>query len=153
MAANDAPTMPIAEPERKPNLRPRRIISIEAGKTDSMTPKCCMVIGRFAHMRMSGETMVSTASAEEANIRVLLLCVSAWQIASSAMLRMCAPRHAAAGRCRRFLHLDRAIHWARTLVVRLPPPKRIAGSRPQCSYDPRSERSLDAAHAWAGRRP
>ena len=80
--------MPIAEPERKPNLRPRRIISIEAGNTDSMTPKCCMVIGRFAHMRMSGDTMVSTASADEANIRVLLLWVSAWQIASSAMLRI-----------------------------------------------------------------
>ena len=29
--------------------------------------------GRFAHMRMSGETMVSTASADEANISVLLL--------------------------------------------------------------------------------
>ena len=80
--------MPISEPERKPNLRPRRIISSEAGKTDSMTPKCCMVMGRFAHMRMSGETMVSTASAEEANISVLLLWVNAWHIASSAMLRM-----------------------------------------------------------------
>ena len=79
--------MPISEPVRKPNLRPRRIISIEAGNTDSMTPRCCMVTGRFAHMRMSGETMVSTASAEEANISVLLLWVSAWQIASSAMLR------------------------------------------------------------------
>jgi hypothetical protein len=73
MAAREAPTMPIAEPERKPNLRPRRIISIEAGNTDSMTPKCCMVMGRFAHIRMSGDTMVSTASADEANIRVLLL--------------------------------------------------------------------------------
>ena len=80
--------MPIAEPERKPNFRPRRIISIEAGNTDSMTPKCCMVIGRFAHMRMSSDTMVSTASADEAFIRVLLLWVSAWQIASSAMLRL-----------------------------------------------------------------
>ena len=79
--------MPIAEPERKPTLRPRRIISIEAGNTDSMTPRCCMVTGRLAHIRMSGDTMVSTASAEEANIRVLLLWVSAWQIASSAMLR------------------------------------------------------------------
>jgi hypothetical protein len=46
-----------------------------------------MVTGRFAHMRMSGETMVSTASAEEANISVLLLCVSAWHVARSPMLR------------------------------------------------------------------
>src|SRR3984893_15034773 len=86
MAARAAPTMPIAEPERKPNLRPRRIISIEAGKTDSMTPKCCMVMGRLAHMRMSGDTMVSTANADEANNRVLLLWVSAWQIARSAVV-------------------------------------------------------------------
>ena len=104
-------------------MRPRRIISIEAGNTDSMTPKCCMVIGRFAHMRMSGDTMVSTASADEANISVLLLWVSAWQIASSAMLRI-ARRGMPAGRRRRFLHLDRAIHWARTLVARPPCPKR-----------------------------
>ena len=47
-----------------------------------------MVIGRFAHMRMSGDTMVSTASADDANISVLLLCVSAWHIASNAMLRI-----------------------------------------------------------------
>ena len=127
--------MPISEPVRKPNLRPRRIISIEAGNTDSMTPRCCMVTGRFAHMRMSGETMVSTASAEEANISVLLLCVSAWQIASSAMLRS-ARRGTAAGRRRRFLDLYRAIHWARTLVARLPCPKRLAGEPDlQCSYD------------------
>jgi hypothetical protein len=46
-----------------------------------------MVTGRLAHMRMSGETMVSTASAEEANISVLLLCVSAWHVARSPMLR------------------------------------------------------------------
>ncbi len=46
-----------------------------------------MVIGRFAHIRMSGETMVRTASADEANIKVLLLCVRAWHIASNAMLR------------------------------------------------------------------
>ena len=32
--------------------------------------------------------MVSTASAEEANISVLLLCVSAWHSASRAMLRI-----------------------------------------------------------------
>ena len=127
--------MPISEPERKPNLRPRRIISSEAGKTDSMTPKCCMVMGRFAHMRMSGETMVSTASAEEANIRVLLLWVSAWQIAEQRDVAHRASRHGAAGRCRRFLHLDRTIHWARTLVARLPCPKQLAGSRSQCSYD------------------
>jgi len=58
-------------------LRPRRIISSEAGKTDIMTPRCCIVTGRFAHMRRSGPTMVSTASADEANIRVLPLWVSA----------------------------------------------------------------------------
>ena len=29
---SEAPTMPMTEPVRKPNLRPRRIISIEAGK-------------------------------------------------------------------------------------------------------------------------
>ena len=46
-----------------------------------------MVTGRFAHMRMSGGMMVSTASADEANISVLLLWVSAWQIASKPMLR------------------------------------------------------------------
>ena len=46
-----------------------------------------MVTGRLAHMRRSDGTMVSTASADEANIRVLLLCVSAWQIASKPMLR------------------------------------------------------------------
>ena len=80
--------MPITEPLRKPSLRPRRIISSEAGNTDNMTPRCCMVMGRLAHMRMSGETMVSTASADEANINVLLLCVSAWHIASKAMLRI-----------------------------------------------------------------
>jgi hypothetical protein len=39
-------------------------------------------------MRISGETIVSTASAEDANISVLLLCVSAWQIASRAMFRI-----------------------------------------------------------------
>jgi len=87
IAAHEAPTMPIAEPQRKPNLRPRRIIKSDAGNTDSMTPRCCMVTGRLAHMRRSGDTMVSTASADEANIKVLLLCVSAWQIASSVMLR------------------------------------------------------------------
>jgi len=80
--------MPITEPLRKPNLRPRRIISSDAGNTDSMTPRCCMVTGRLAHMRMSGETIVRTASAEEANMSVLLLCVSAWQIPSKTMLRI-----------------------------------------------------------------
>ena len=35
-----------------------------------------------------GATMVSTASAEDANISVLLLWVNAWQIASSVMLRI-----------------------------------------------------------------
>ena len=79
--------MPNNEPVRKPNLRPRRIISSDAGKTDSMTPRCCMVTGRLAHMRWSGPMIVSTASADEANIRVLPLWVSAWHIASNAMLR------------------------------------------------------------------
>ena len=45
--------------------------------TDSMTPRCCMVTGRLAHMRMSGDTMVNTASADEANISVLLPWVRA----------------------------------------------------------------------------
>jgi hypothetical protein len=36
-----------------------------------------MVTGRFAHMRWPGPMIVSTASADEANIRVLPLCVSA----------------------------------------------------------------------------
>jgi hypothetical protein len=79
--------MPNSEPARKPSLRPCRIISIEAGKTDSMTPRCCSVTGRLAHMRRSGDTMVSTASADEANISVLQLWVSAWQMPSRAMLR------------------------------------------------------------------
>src|ERR1700722_10156404 len=86
MAAREAPTMPIAEPERKPTLRPRRIISSEAGQTDSMTPKCCMVIGRLAHLRNAGDTNVRPARADEAKIRVFLLWVSGWQIASSVML-------------------------------------------------------------------
>ena len=68
-------------------------------------------------MRMSGETMVSTASADDANISVLLLWVSAWHIASSAMLR--SDRGGMrVGVGRRFLSLDRSIHWARTLVAR-----------------------------------
>ena len=54
-----------------------------------------MVTGRFAHMRMSGGTMVSTASAEEANISVLLLWVSAWHIAEQPDVAQRAPRHAA----------------------------------------------------------
>ena len=87
MAAHEAPVMPNSDPMRKPNLRPRRIISIEAGNTDSMTPRCCMVTGRFAHMRMSAGMMVSTASAEEANISVLLPWVSAWQNPSRPILR------------------------------------------------------------------
>ena len=94
MAAHEAPVMPNSEPMRKPNLRPRRIISIEAGNTDSMTPRCCMVTGRFAHMRMSGGTMVSTASAEEANISVLLPWVSAWQNRQQADIAQRAARHA-----------------------------------------------------------
>jgi hypothetical protein len=87
IAEQDDPSMPMQEPVRNPILRPSRIISIDAGKTDSMTPRCCMVTGRLAHIRMSGGTMVSTASADEANISVLQLWVSAWQIASRAMLR------------------------------------------------------------------
>ena len=101
---------------RKPKRRPRRIISIDAGKTDSMTPRCCIVTGRFAHMRISGGTIVSTASADEANISVLLLCVSAWQKPSSPMLR--SARRGMPDRLRlRFLDLDCSIHWARNIVA------------------------------------
>ena len=62
-------------------------ISNEAGNTESMTPRCCRVTGRLAHMRRSAGTIVSTAKADEANISVLLPWVSAGHTASRPMFR------------------------------------------------------------------
>jgi len=131
MAAKEAPTMPHRpKPERKAELAAAAHHQQRGReRPTAMTPKCCMVIGRLApHAHVGRQRWSATASADEANIRVLLLWVRALADRQQRDVAHRTPRHAA-GRHRCFLQPCPAVFFTRpsiaraTLVARLPCPQ------------------------------
>ena len=68
--------MPNTEPTRNPKRHPMRCISIAAGNTDSITPRCCKVIGSVAQSAICG--MLEIDRTVDVNIIVFTAWPSAW---------------------------------------------------------------------------